>query len=185
MPAADEQELVNNVRQGSHDAFRVLVQTYMKQSYDVAFSIVGNHDDADDVTQEAFVRVHRSIASFRGDSGFGTWLFRIVTNCSLNRLKQRKRTQRREVDLAVVDIEAASMNAGIVNTEDPRIHVERALHELPTLQRAVVMLRHMNGLSTRQVSRILDCSEGTVKTHLHRGLKKMRERLHFLKDGMA
>ncbi len=185
MPAADEQELINNVRQGSHDAFRVLVQTYMKQAYDVAFSIVGNHDDADDVTQEAFVKVHRSIAAFRGDSGFSTWLFRIVTNCSLNRLKQRKRKQRREVDLAVADHEVVSMNAGIVNTEDPRIYVERALHELPTLQRAVVMLRHMNGLSTRQVSRILDCSEGTVKTHLHRGLKKMRDKLHFLKDGTA
>lgn len=185
MPAADEQELINNVRQGSHDAFRVLVQTYMKQAYDVAFSIVGNHDDADDVTQEAFVKVHRSIVAFRGDSGFSTWLFRIVTNCSLNRLKQRKRKQRREVELAVADLEVVSMNAGIVNTEDPRIYVERALHELPTLQRAVVMLRHMNGLSTRQVSRILDCSEGTVKTHLHRGLKKMRDKLHFLKDGTA
>ena len=185
MPAADEFELINNVRQGNHDAFRVLVQTYMKQAYDVAFSIVGNHDDADDVTQEAFVKVHRSIATFRGDSGFSTWLYRIVTNCSLNRLKQSKRKQRREVELAIADNEAMSMNAGILQTEDPRIHLERALHELPTLQRAVVMLRHMNGLSTRQVSRILDCSEGTVKTHLHRGLKKMREKLHFLEDGNA
>jgi RNA polymerase sigma-70 factor (ECF subfamily) len=183
MPAADEQELIVNVRQGSHHAFRVLVETYMKQAYDVAFSILGNHDDADDVTQEAFVKVHRSIAQFRGESGFSTWLFRIVTNCALNRLKQRKRKQRREVDLALAEHEAVSVNAGIANAEDSRIYVERALHELPTLQRAVVMLRHMNGLSTRQVSRILDCSEGTVKTHLHRGLKKMREKLQFLKDG--
>ena len=183
MPAADEQELIVNVRQGSHDAFRVLVQTYMKQAYDVAFSVLGNHDDADDVTQEAFVNVHRSLAKFRGDSEFSTWLFRIVTNCALNRLKQRKRKQRREVELAVADNEVVSLNAGIAGTEDTRLYVERALHELPTLQRAVVMLRHMNGLSTQQVSRILDCSEGTVKTHLHRGLKKMRDKLQFLKDG--
>ncbi len=183
MPAADELELLVSVRQGSHDAFRVLVQTYMKQAYDIAFGILGNHDDADDVAQEAFVKVHRSLHSFRGDSGFGTWLFRIVTNCALNRLKQRKRSQRREVDLETADEEVVSMNAGVVKTEDPRVYVERALHELPTLQRAVVMLRHMNGLSTRQVSRILDCSEGTVKTHLYRGLKKMREKLQFLKDG--
>jgi RNA polymerase sigma-70 factor (ECF subfamily) len=61
---------------------------------------------------------------------------------------------------------------------DTSIHIERALHELPTLQRAVVILRHMDGYSTRQVSEILRCSEGTVKTHLHRGLKKMRKLLH-------
>ncbi len=184
MPVADEQVLITNVRQGSHEAFRVLVETYMKQAYDVAFSILGNHEDADDVAQEAFVRVHRSLASFRGESAFSTWLFRIVKNCSLNRLKQRKRKQGREVELAFADHEVVSLNTGTGQAEDTRIYVERALHELPTLQRAVVMLRHMNGLSTKQVSKILDCSEGTVKTHLHRGLKKMRERLQFLKDGL-
>jgi RNA polymerase sigma factor (sigma-70 family) len=62
-------------------------------------------------------------------------------------------------------------------------HIERALHDLPTLQRAVVMLRHMNGLSTREVSNILHCSEGTVKTHLFRGLEKMRQKLQFLRAG--
>jgi RNA polymerase sigma-70 factor (ECF subfamily) len=103
----------------------------------------------------------------------------------LNRLKQRKKKQRREVELAIADDEVVSLNAGVANTEDTRAHVERALHELPTLQRAVVMLRHMNGLSTRQVSKILECSEGTVKTHLYRGLKQMRERLQYLKDGVS
>ncbi len=185
MPVADEQGLIIDVRRGSHEAFRLLVEKYMKQAYDVAFGILGNHDDADDVAQEAFVNVHRSIGRLRGDSEFSTWLFRIVTNCTLNRLKQRKRKQRREVDLALADQEMVSINAGVLSAEDPRIYVERALHELPTLQRAVVMLRHMNGLSTRQVSRILECSEGTVKTHLYRGLKKMREQLQFLKDDTA
>lgn len=185
MPAAHEQELIIEVRRGSHDAFRALVQRYMKQAYDVAYSILGNHDDADDVAQEAFVSVHRSLATFRGESEFGTWLFRIVKNCALNRLKQKRRKQRREVDLAIADSEMMSVNAGIKSVEDTRMHIERVLHELPTLQRAVVMLRHMNGLSTRQVSKILNCSEGTVKTHLHRGLKKMRDRLQFLEDEVS
>ncbi|HTY57334.1 MAG TPA: RNA polymerase sigma factor, partial [Bacteroidota bacterium] len=70
-------------------------------------------------------------------------------------------------------------------TDDVRAHIERALHELPTLQRAVVILRHMDGLSTKQVSRILRCSEGTVKTHLFRGLKKLREKLEFLQEDLA
>lgn len=182
MPAANEQDLITEVRQGNHDAFRVLVQSYMKQAYDIAYSILGNHDDADDVAQESFVNVHRSVAGFRGESEFSTWLFRIVKNCALNRLKQRKRKQEREVDLTTVDSEMVGVNAGIVNLDDSRLFVERALHELPTLQRAVVMLRHINGLSTRQVSTILECSEGTVKTHLHRGLKSMKEKLRFLRD---
>jgi RNA polymerase sigma-70 factor (ECF subfamily) len=185
MPAANEQELIIEVRRGSHDAFRVLVQMHMNQVYDIAYSILGDHDDADDVAQEAFVNVHRSLPKFRGESEFSTWLFRIVKNCALNRLKQKKRRQRRDVDLAIADNEMVSINAGIKNTEDTRMYVERVLHELPTLQRAVVMLRHMNGLSTRQVSKILSCSEGTVKTHLHRGLKKMRDRLLFLEDEVS
>jgi len=66
---------------------------------------------------------------------------------------------------------------------DVAIHIERALHELPTLQRAVVILRHIDGLSTKQVSGILRCSEGTVKTHLFRGLKKLRMKLRYLEEG--
>ncbi len=176
------QDLIDEVRRGSNSAFRVLVQTHMKQAYDVAYSILGNHDDADDVAQEAFVNVHRSLARFRGDADFSTWLFRIVKNCALNRLKQRKRRQRREVELTVADNEIAVMHTGDSGSDDARMYIERALHELPTLQRAVVMLRHVSGLSTEQVSRILNCSQGTVKTHLHRGLKKMRDKLEFLRD---
>ncbi len=100
MLAANEQELIIEVRRGSNEAFRVLVQTHMKHAYDIVYSILGDHDDADDVTQEVFVSVYRSFPKFRGESEFGTWLFRIVKNCALNRLKQEKKIQRREVELA-------------------------------------------------------------------------------------
>ncbi len=176
------QDLIVEVRRGSNSAFRVLVQMHMRQAYDIAYGILGDHDDADDAAQEAFVNVYRSLARFRGDADFSTWLFRIVKNCALNRLKQRKRKQKREVELLVADTERSSMNMGVGEADDARFYIERALHELPTLQRAVVMLRHVSGLSTEQVSRILHCSEGTVKTHLHRGLKKMRDKLEFLRE---
>jgi RNA polymerase sigma-70 factor (ECF subfamily) len=185
MPAADEQQLITEVQQGSHDAFRLLVERHMRQAYDVAFGILGNHHDADDATQEAFVKAYRSISSFRSASSFGTWLYRIVTNESLNRVKRSKRKQRNEVQLEHAENETVSYQMSSMTIDDTQRYLERALHELPTLQRAVVMLRHLNGLSTHQVSRILECSEGTVKTHLHRGLKKMRERLEFLKEDMA
>jgi RNA polymerase sigma-70 factor (ECF subfamily) len=152
----------------------------MKQAYNVAFSFVSDHARAEDIAQEAFVRAYRALPTFRGDSGFGTWLYRIVTNLSLNSVKREAARAVREVPMdALPDLHATGDEPA--HRGELRAHLERALHELPTMQRAVVILRHLDGLSTKQVSRILGCSEGTVKTHLFRGLRNMRQRLDFLK----
>jgi RNA polymerase sigma-70 factor, ECF subfamily len=182
MPAADEQLLLSQARDGSHAAYRVLMERHMKQAYNVAFGFVNDHDIAHDVAQEAFVRAYRSLSSFRGDAGFGTWLHRIVANLSMNQLKQMRTRARREVALDVAEPLIAMQQPGHEHASDVREHIERALHELPTLQRAVVILRHIDGLSTRQVSDILRISEGTVKTHLFRGLRNLRKRLEFLQE---
>lgn len=181
MPAADEQQLILQAQKGSHEAFRALVERYMKQAYNVAYGFVNDHDDANDIAQESFVRVFQSIGSFRGDARFGTWLYRIVANVSLNRMKQKKRKMVHEETNNEIMMQAGH-NLFTVQDADIQMHVERALHQLPTLQRAVVILRHIDGLSTRQASEILKCSEGTIKTHLYRGLKKLRQKLQFLKD---
>lgn len=180
MPAPDERQLILQAKEGSNGAFRLLVERHMKSAYDIAYHIVADHDDAQDVAQEAFVRIFRSLGSFRGDAGFSTWLYRIIMNLSLNKVRQRKARARREVRADESIVNAAQREAPAGEQPDIAGHIERALHELPTLQRAVVMLRHLNGMSTREVSEILKCSEGTVKTHLHRGLKKMRSTLDFL-----
>src|SRR5262245_61459575 len=168
MPAPDERELILRAKEGSRDAFRLLVERHMKGAYDIAHHFLGEHEDAQDVAQEAFVRVHRSLASFRGDAVFGTWLYRIVTNLSMNRLRQKKSRAKFEVRVTGETNEPAHQGGPDHDRPDLTGHIERALHELPTLQRAVVMLRHLNGLSTREVSSILNCTEGTVKVHLHR-----------------
>jgi len=186
MPAADEQQLISRAREGSQEAFRVLVERHMKHAYNVAFGFVGNHEDATEVAQEAFVRAHRGLPSFREEAGFGTWLHRIVLNLAMNQVKRNRKQAEREVHPEhPAALGAAGGEDPSRKTEDVRAHIERALHELPTLQRAVVILRHMDGLSTKQVSRILRCSEGTVKTHLFRGLKKLREKLEFLQEDLA
>ena len=181
MPAADERQLILVAQEGRHNAFRSLVERYMKQAYNVAYGVVSNHDDAEDIAQETFVRVYQSIRSFRGDSEFSTWLYRITMNLSLNNVKRRKNTSLHTIEH--IENQALSGLSRSEHSQQPdlQMHLERALHELPTLQRATVILRHLNGLSTKQVSAILKCSEGTVKTHLHRGLKKMRHHLGFLK----
>jgi RNA polymerase sigma-70 factor, ECF subfamily len=183
MAAADEQHLISQAKQGSHEAYRILVERHMKQAYNVAFGFVNDHASAEDVAQEAFVRAFQSLPSFRGESEFSTWLYRIVTNLSLNSVKRRKALTAREVPIPHEDL--LPPGAEDQTQPDVRAHIEKALHELPTLQRAVVILRHVDGLSTKQVSAILQCSEGTVKTHLFRGLRKLREKLKFLKTETA
>ncbi len=185
MAAADEQHLILQAKEGSHEAYRLLVNRHMKQAYDVAFRFMGNHHGADDITQEAFVKAYHSLSRFRGEAEFGTWLYRIIMNLSFNRLKQIKRRARYEARDIDATLPAATAGDHDAESADMKLHVERALHELPTLQRAVVILRHLEGLSTAQVSSILRCSEGTVKTHLFRGLKKLRTKLAFLKNEVA
>jgi RNA polymerase sigma-70 factor, ECF subfamily len=184
-PESGEQQLILEARAGSHRAFQSLVERHIKKTYNIAFSFVGDHDNAEDITQEVFVKVHSSLSSFRGEAAFGTWIHRIATNLSLTHLQQHKRNAERNVDL----LHAASANMASYDNHaedaDRRRYIERALHELPTLQRAVVILRHIDGLSTRQVSLILRCSEGTVKTHLFRGLKKLKSKLSFLQESGA
>jgi RNA polymerase sigma-70 factor, ECF subfamily len=182
MITADEQELIQQVQDGDHGAFRILVERYMKNAYNVAYGFVGDHDDAQDVAQEAFVRAYRSIGSFRREASFGTWLYRIVSNLSMNHIRRHRSIAKwevRDADGALGSTAGPSHEHG---SPDLKEHLERALHRLPTLQRAVVILRHLNGMSTKQVSSILQCSEGTIKTHLHRGLRKMSAEMGYLKE---
>jgi RNA polymerase sigma-70 factor (ECF subfamily) len=180
MAAADEQQLIKQAKEGDHDAFRLLMERYIKQVYNVAYRFVGDHDSAEDLTQEAFVKVHTALPSFRGEAEFGTWLHRIVVNIALTKKRLNKIKLEREVRVQEIEHLADKDHHDAVIVQERQAHVERALHELPTLQRAVVILRHLNGLSTKQVGNILQCSEGTVKTHLFRGLKKMKSRLAYL-----
>jgi RNA polymerase sigma-70 factor (ECF subfamily) len=180
MEAAFEHELVLRARNGERGAFRLLVERHMKEAYNLAHGFVNDHDIAEDVVQDAFVRAFQSLDTFRGEARFGTWLYRIVVNLSLNRAKQERRRAERHVSLPVLT--GFPLDDGGISFDDSRSEIERALHELPTLQRAVLILRHLEGLSTRQVSEILHCSEGTVKTHLFRGMKKMKRKLQHLKD---
>jgi RNA polymerase sigma-70 factor (ECF subfamily) len=182
-PIEGVQRIIQQAKDGNRDAFRILMDRYIKQAYNVAYRFVGDHDSAQDVTQEAFVKAYNALPSFRGDAEFGTWLHRIVVNIALTNKRLEKNRVQRHVSIENVVDSASCVGQEEIHVLEEQAHVERALHELPTLQRAVVILRHLNGLSTSQVSEILHCSEGTVKTHLFRGLRKMRKRLTYLQPG--
>ena len=184
MPAADEQHLLQEAKEGSRDAYRRLVERHMRQAYNVAYGFVHDRDTARDILQDALVRAFVALPRFRGDAEFGTWLHRIVMNLSLNYIRSATIRARREVPMTGAT-EPGHDQERERHSREMQIHVERALHELPTLQRAVVTLRHIEGMSTKQVSAILHCSEGTVKTHLSRGLTKLRSKLAFLQEDLV
>jgi RNA polymerase sigma-70 factor, ECF subfamily len=172
----DDRVLIADILAGDRDAFRTIVNRHQRQVYAVAFGLLGNHQDADEMAQETFLQAFRHLASFRGDASLATWLHRIAANISLTFLRRQRRLRSRHVSLDHPD---AAQLAEELTPEDPdrQRFLERILHELPTMQRAVVILRHLQGRSTRQVSQALGVSEGTVKTHLHRGLLTMRRKL--------
>lgn len=184
MPAADEQLLIREAQDGNRTAFRSLVERHMKQAYNIAYGFMHDPDTARDVVQDALVRAHQALPGFRGDAEFATWLHRIVTNVALNHLRARNSRAHREVRVDDLDGQGNGSEMDL-HAGQLRDHVERALHQLPALQRSVVILRHIDGLSTREVSAILQCSEGTVKTHLFRGMKKLRRSLAYLQKDVA
>ncbi len=184
MPAADEQQLIREAQDGNRYAFRCLVERHMKQAYNVAYGFVQDQESAHDVVQDALVRTYHALPGFRGEAEFGTWLHRIVTNVALNHIRSRSARNKREVRVDEI-AEPGGQQDQDIHARQVREHLHGALQTLPELQRTVVTLRHIEGLSTREVSQILRCSEGTVKTHLFRGLKKLRQKLQYLQEEIA
>jgi RNA polymerase sigma-70 factor (ECF subfamily) len=183
MPLSDDQVLVEQVCQGDLNAYRVLVERYQKYAYQIAYRILRSHHDAEDASQEAFVRIYQGIRNFRREAKFSTYLYRTVVNLSLNALRKRER-------------EPVSENSGIeawqetnkdlaespkIELIDLRDHLHRAIARLSQKQQAILVLRHYEGLSTREVSEILNCSEGTVKQQLHRAVVKLQKFLHYMR----
>lgn len=183
MPLFDDQVLVEQVCQGDLNAYRVLVERYQKYAYQIAYRILRSHHDAEDASQEAFVRIYQTIRNFRREAKFSTYLYRTVVNLSLNTLRRRER-------------EPVAENSGIdawqetnkdlaespkIELIDIRDHLHRAIARLSQKQQAILVLRHYEGLSTREVSEILNCSEGTVKQQLHRAVVKLQKLLHYMR----
>jgi RNA polymerase sigma factor (sigma-70 family) len=184
MAQTDDQVLVEQVCQGNLNVFRVLVERYQRYAYQIAYRILRSHHDAEDASQEAFVRIYQSIRRFRGEAKFSTYLYRTVVNLSLNALRTRergnnsgnaRRNGKREDAMAV----AENPNIETIDIGD---HLHRAIGKLSQKQQAILVLRHYEGLSTREVSEILRCSEGTVKQQLHRAMMKLQKLLHYMRD---
>lgn len=185
---ADEASLIRAVQRGDQDAFEQLVRAYDQSVLRLAVNLLRSQEDARDVFQEAFLRVYRSIDSFRFDCSFHTWLYRIVTNICLDYLRKRKV---RKEEPAVVDTPDGPLDR-MNDCEEEAAHadpernmwnrqlgrrIEGALEGLTPRERMVFELRHYQGLRLRNIGEILGTSEEAAKNCLFRATQKMRAEL--------
>jgi len=184
-PKLDEANLIRAVQRGDQDAFEQLVRAYDQSVLRLAVNLLRSQEDARDVFQEAFLRVFRSIDSFRFDCSFHTWLYRIVTNICLDYLRKRKV---RKEEPAVVDTPEGPLDR-MNDFEEEAAHanpernmwnrqlgqrIEGALGGLTPRERMVFELRHYQGLRLRNIGEILGTSEEAAKNCLFRATQKMR-----------
>ena len=183
MTREEELEIILRVRAGDTDAFEALVLEHQNKVYSLALRMVGNEEDARDMAQEAFIRAFNSLASFRGESKFSVWLYRLTSNICIDCL--RGRATRRTVSLSWEDEdgeegeleipdERFSPEARLERTE-LRESVRRGLDSLSPEYREILLLREINGLSYDEISRALNLEEGTVKSRIFRARKKLSE----------
>lgn len=189
MTREQENAVVRAVLNGDVNAFEMLVREYEKNVYNLALRMVGNSEDAADMSQEAFIKAYNSLDSFRGDSKFSVWLYRIVSNVCLDFIRSRKRKQ--TVSLSVEDDNGDDVELDIADdTQSPerlmdkqltREAVRRGLDSLPPGQRQILLLREIQGLSYDEIADVLNVEAGTVKSRIFRARKKLSAFL--LEDG--
>jgi len=193
MQPGNEKNLVEQARNGNQAAFTQLVGSHSEKSLQLAWRLVSNRSEAEEIVQEAFIRLYKSLPTFRGDSSLGTWLYRTVSRLAIDHLRREKLKRklfffRPETDEQVDPLELAVDNDSphdLLVARQTAQAAQRLLNRLSARQRAVFVLRHQEGLPLKEIASMLDLSEGTVKTHLHRAVSQFRQELLETKETVS
>jgi len=178
---SDERELIQRCLAGDASAFEPLVERYRQRVFRLAFQLLRDREEAWDCAQEAFVRAFHSLSSFRGQSAFYTWLFRITVNIATDRQRARgaqarafgaERVSEEEWKRTMADSGARPDQAAVQSEQRDRIR--RALDSLPPKARTIIMLGDVEGLSYREIADVLGCPIGTVMSRLHNARKRLK-----------
>ena len=180
----DENALVERAKAGDAEAFGALVEAHARRVYALAYRYCWDHDDADDITQETFVRAFEYLGSFREGSDFGPWLYRIAINRCISHRKRQQRAEPRE-SLVLAERDSGATAEERTNSIAISSRVQEELQRLPGRQRAAIVLFELEGLSVAETASAMGCSAGTVKRHLHRARKTLRKRLLDLVEDTA
>ncbi|TNC85653.1 MAG: RNA polymerase sigma factor RpoE [Thalassolituus sp.] len=186
-PASDQQ-LVARVQKGDRRAFDLLVVKYQHRILSLVGRFVSDHAEAQDVTQEAFIKAYRALPSFRGDSQFYTWMYRIAVNTAKNHLISRGRktpTQDIDLDDAAYFADEANMKDvetpdGLLQRDQLRKVVFDAIEDLPEELRRAVTLRELEGLSYEEIAEAMNCPIGTVRSRIFRAREAIEKKMRLL-----
>lgn len=191
MMDSQEQALLAKIRNGDESAFELLVKEHTDRVTGLAWRLVGNRDDAEDLAQEAFLRLHRSLQTFRGESRISTWLYRTTTHLAIDHLRRER--IKRKLFFFRKDNDAPDP---VVLASDPRSNPGRDFHsqqamqvlrislgKLSSRQQAIFTLRHYEGLPLKEIADHLNLRTGTVKAHLHRAVTQLRKDLADYREG--
>lgn len=183
----DDQALVARAQAGDQQAFQMLVQRYQRKVYGVAYGMLHSSEDAMDVVQEAFIRVHRYLERFKGSSSFFTWLYRITVNLCIDHIRREGKAQTVDYDDAMAHPEQQTGQlqpwsldgnpARSMDRKELREAIDRALETLSANHRAVILMREVEGLSYAEMAEVMQCSKGTIMSRLFHARRRMQAAL--------
>lgn len=185
----DDRDLVEAARRGDpsgRDAFRTLFERYHRRAYALAFGVLRHQDDALDVVQDAFIKAHKYLDKFEGNSSFYTWLYRIVMNLAIDHLRKHRRVRPVELDETRIEdggddsllpkILGGNPGRALMDKEI-RARIDQALDELSDNHRAVLVMRELEGFSYEEMAQAMSCSKGTIMSRLFHARRNMQKRL--------
>jgi RNA polymerase sigma-70 factor (ECF subfamily) len=179
----DEVDLVRRARQGDLEAYDELVRRYQERIYATLYHMTSNHEDANDLAQEAFIKAFQALKSFKGGSSFYTWLYRIAVNKTINFLKQRKNKSQMSLNdldfnvendpdlVALISDKTPRRDAGLAELQEK---LNEAMQKLSEDHRMVVTLHDVQGLSHEEIAEIMECNIGTVRSRLFYARQQMQ-----------
>jgi RNA polymerase sigma-70 factor (ECF subfamily) len=184
--AEQDRALIEQAKLGDRAAFRKLLERHQRRAFAIAYSLVHDEQDAREIVQEAFLRVHRGLETFQGGSSFFTWLYRIVTNLSIDLIRKPGRHRAEWDDTREVEEDAEIPLMSRLEGSDPLEVVRRgeiagriqsALDELPPYHRSVIMMRELEGLSYEEMAQVMGVSKGTIMSRLFHARQKLQRAL--------
>jgi RNA polymerase sigma-70 factor, ECF subfamily len=169
-------ELINDFKSGNEPAFNELVKRYHNRLYFIVKKMVENHDDADDILQDVFIKVYKSLRDFRGESNFYTWLYRIAVNYSINFLNKKKiKNFFRYDDLIRPMVSNEPIPDEILEKHEQSAMIEKAIQSLPKMQKMTFIMRYYDEMPYEEISKILKKSVGALKANYFHAFKKIEE----------
>jgi RNA polymerase sigma-70 factor, ECF subfamily len=187
----DDRELVLAAQRGDRDAFKTLFERYHRRAYALAFGVLRHQEDALDVVQDAFIKAHKYLDKFEGNSSFYTWLYRIIMNLAIDHIRKHRRVKPVELDETRIENDADDSLLPRILGGNPeraladkqiRARIDQALDELSDNHRSVLVMRELEGLSYEDMAQAMSCSKGTIMSRLFHARRNMQKRLLDLID---